>query len=300
MVVANNDVDKLVNCFLVDKESGGYHKQVKMQKAGIWQGTDSFKDLNMLVMRDVNFYLDCNQLFDKLIKNIKPNMEWCHVHFNERIGGNPLNPGESYKLWPYANLKEGDEFLKENLFDHTYMERFWPKFAGNVLGLKSDNENWNEGTKEYFFTDKPKPLDGTHPSNIGIRFKYGDLNDVIKQLADNPLTRQAYLPIFFPEDTGSVGNLRVPCTLGYLFEIEENKINITYYIRSCDVYRHLRNDIYLAYLLLGYVNSELHKLRDNQLYELGMLNMKIANLHLFENDTYPLVKRENKWKQENE
>lgn len=300
MIVVKNNVDELVECFMLTPKSPGYHNNIKIQKAGIWQGIDAYKDANILVLRDVNFYLDCNMVHNDAINIIKPDKEWCDIHFAERIGGKPLNPGESYKLWPYAALHDGDGFLKEAIFDHTYMERFWPKKAGNILGIKFDGD-FNSSEKRFFFTDQPKDI--THPNNLGIRFEYGDLNDVIKQLKDNPLTRQAYLPIFFPEDTGSKGNIRVPCTLGYLFEMEEDKLNCTYYIRSCDVYRHLRNDIYLAYCLMYHVwisiwEDEI-KETGKITTKLGTLNMKIANLHLFENDTYPLVRKERKLKEYN-
>lgn len=270
MIVINN-LNKLVLGFTHSSISE-YHPELTIQKAGIWQGIDSYKDQNMLVVRDVNLYVDLFKPHENLVNYIKPDKEWCDIHFAERICGKPLNPGESYKVWPYANLKDGDGFIKDKQFDHTYMERFWPKQAGPNLEYENSY-------------------------NKGIRFEYGDLDDVIKQLKYNPLTRQAYLPIFFPEDTGSKGNLRVPCTLGYLFEIipdaegNPKSLDITYYIRSCDVLRHLRNDIYLAYLLAAYVMDQ-----TGLEIELGTLKMKIANLHLFENDTYALVKKENNLK----
>lgn len=283
MVVSSN-LDELVIGFTHSFKSD-YHHNLIMQKAGIWQGIDAYKDSNMLVLRDVNYYLDMNRNFNKVLREIKPDKEWCDIHFHERVGGIPLNPGESYKIWPYAVFKEGDDFLKQNKFDHTYMERFWPKLAG---------------------IDLPREIleDPEHNLGIeGIRFQYGDLDDVIKQLIENPLTRQAYLPIFFPEDTGAKGNIRVPCTLGYLFEIvpgkhDAQKLNITYYIRSCDVIRHLRNDVYLAYLLAGHIQGQFNlAVPTDSGIKLGSLNMKIANLHLFENDTYALVKKENKLKE---
>jgi len=262
-MVKSKNLDELICNFTIAKPE--YHlKAVTKQKAGIWQGINSYKDMNMLIMRDVNFSLEVLDSKEAMAQVIKPDLEWCELHFQERVGGIPLNPGESYKIWPYANFKEGDEFLKDMEFDHTYMERFWPRGA-----------NSNPHT----------------PCIKGIRFEYGDYSDVCKQLIENPLTRQAYLPIFFPEDTGAVGSIRVPCTLGYLFEIFNNKLDITYYIRSCDAYRHLRNDVYLATKLLIHTKEILF---NNGMKDIktGNLIMKIANLHVFENDIYPLRKKE--------
>lgn len=247
---------------------------IRIRKAGIWQGQDEYKDLNMFVLRDSIITEYIPKDINKLKELCKPDMPWAETHFQERIGGYPLNPGESYKIWPYANFDKNTEFQTENKrFDHTYMERFWPKKAGN--------------TYEQIFGDGKA-------NNSGLRFELGDYNDVIEQLTNNPLTRQAYLPIFFPEDTGSIGNIRVPCTLGYLFEIWDGKLDMTYYIRSCDVFRHLRNDIYLAGRLMQHTSRLL--IMNGLSIKPGKLTMQIANLHLFENDLYPFQQKEKKIK----
>src|SRR5436189_5563594 len=31
---------------------------------------------------------------------IKPSVPWAEEQFKERVSGEPLNPGESYRLWP--------------------------------------------------------------------------------------------------------------------------------------------------------------------------------------------------------
>jgi hypothetical protein len=274
-MIRSRSLEDIINAFTLYP-----HHALIERKAGQWQGVKDYEEQNMFILRDVNYTLKVPDSTEALIGLIQPDKEWCDLHFRERVGGIPLNPGESYKIWPYANFSEGDSFLKEGMkFDHSYMERFWPKKAGNAqfdgLGLKGVDT----------FRDS---------TNVGIRFEYGDYNDVITQLSENPLTRQAYLPIFFPEDTGAINNIRVPCTLGYLFEIFDGKLDITYYIRSCDVYRHLRNDVYLAAKLLIHTKNILLDNENLKDLECGKLNMKIANLHLFKNDIYPLIKREKK------
>lgn len=263
-----------------------YNGLTHTRKAGVWQGIDSFKDYNMKVIRDAKISGTIPKTIEELTETVSPDLPWAEEHFNERISGLPLNPGKSYLNWPYAKFKENnDEFKNESeQFSHTYMERFWPKMAGNILGIRYDNElGFCMSKKELFITDTPK--DSTHPPMLGIRYHYGDLNDVINQLRVNKLTRQAYLPIFFPEDTGAVHGKRVPCTLGYLFEIWDNKLDITYYIRSIDVYRHLRNDIYLACRLTQHISTILE-------IDTGTINMYMANAHLFENDFYNFTKKE--------
>lgn len=235
----------------------------KEVEAGKWQGTDDFKDEIMKVIPNFNFKAKCPAAEQRLLELTDADKDWVREHFEERVSGEPTNPGESYKRWPYAKFKTGDNFIKQGQFSHTYQERFWPKVA-NPLMLGS----------------QPIP-------QMGIRFELGDLKDLITGLKLNPLTRQAYLPIFFPEDTkASLDGERVPCTLGYYFYMWDDKLNINYYIRSCDAYRHLRNDIYFTGRLLQYVANEIGK-------EAGDLNFFCANLHVFKNDIYNLKKREN-------
>ena len=69
-------------------------------------------------------------------------------------------------------------------FSHTYMERFWPKYAG----LYSDKELLD-----------PRYNGGLYNPNTGIRYEFGDFNDLVKLFNSNSTTRQGYLPIWFPE-----------------------------------------------------------------------------------------------------
>lgn len=233
-----------------------------LEKAGTWQATDDYKDFNMLVLRNFDKSYPVPESIEDMALYTGADLPWADEHFDERISGDPSNPGESYKNWPYNTFKpEADPYMHGKEFSHTYQERFWPKQAG-------DNER---------IVQK------------GIRYHYGDLGDVIIQLNHNPLTRQAFLPIFFPEDTGAVHKQRVPCTLGYLFNIYGGKLYCNYYIRSCDAFRHFRNDIYLAMRLMDHIRNSIS---ENLL--LGDLNMYIAHFHVFENDRFPLNKKERK------
>jgi len=224
--------------------------------AGRWQAVSQFRQENMIVLRNFSFISPVPHIPLTLQGLVKADQPWAEDHFQERISGQPLNPGDTYKVWPYNTFKkENDPYLRGKEFSHTYMERFWPKRSGHQEGLLK-----------------------------GIRYHYGDLDDVIKLLNNEPLTRQAYLPIFFPEDTGATEGQRVPCTLGYLFEIWDDKIDCTYYIRSCDLLRHFQNDIYLTVRLMQHVASATD-------FVPGNLTVHIANLHLFENDKYAFKKK---------
>ena len=208
-----------------------------------------------------------------LAGEVRPNLPWAEDHFKERVGGEPLNPPPSNEWWPFAQAGNS-EFKKDEVFSHTYPERMWPKWAGETYAEMplSDSVDWEP--------------------HRGIRYDYGDLEDVVVQLKKDPLTRQAYLPIWFPEDTGAVHGERVPCTLGYHFLIRDRTLQITYYIRSCDYMRHFRDDVYMAARLAQWMVDRYNE--DAAMYEIigvGKLYMHIVSFHIFEADVPMLEHR---------
>jgi len=205
-------------------------------------------------------------------RDIRPNLPWADDHFLERVCGEPINPGIQWANWPYGH--SAARFLDDQgKFNHNYMERYWPKYANFVHPPSRTPDDFRKIREMSNF-----------PANSGIRYEYGDLRDVVKLLRDDPLTRQAYLPVWFPEDTGG-GDKRAPCTLGYHFIMRDGRLDVTYYIRSCDYLRHFRDDIYLTVRLALWVIEECR--RDSAIWEdvvPGIFVMHITSLHLFKND----------------
>jgi thymidylate synthase len=191
---------------------------------------------------------------------IKPDLPWAENHFQERVAGKAVNPGVEHANWPYH---AGRVELHQNggKYDHNYMERFWPTDLDDGFSI-FPNKPWH-----------------------GYRFRIGDLDDVVRQLHNDPGTRQAYLPIFFPEDTGATQGQRVPCTLGYHFIIRDGKLHLQYNLRSCEIYRHFTNDVYMAVRLADWVRD-----RCNPELELGQLTLHIVSLHGFVADTTQIEK----------
>lgn len=226
-----------------------------LNRATKWQGVDlSNKPYNkMHDVHGVNLKITCFNWSDlnpdKLASSIVADMPWAEEHFQERINGRPMNPQPSESRWPYgdgsnAKFKEGD------IHSHTYSERFWPN---NVYGR----------------------------SLTGIRYAYGDLMDVISSLIADPGSRQAVLPIWFPEDTLSNG-VRKPCSLFYHFLPQGDRLSLHYSIRSCDLYRHFKNDVYFALRLLQFVVKQLAAAGLH--FKPSYFMMNIGSLHLFDAD----------------
>jgi hypothetical protein len=234
---------------------------------GEWHAQD-VRGLSAMVSREVlnvSLELEIGNDLGQWQREIRPNLPWAEDHFWERVCGQPLNPGDEFRNWPWASDYFDKYYLENGEFSHTYMERFWPKRTHPV-------ETWKD----------PK-----NP-NFGIRFPYGDLGDVVIQLIQNPLTRQAYLPVFFPEDTGAVHGERIPCTLGYHFIVRNNKLNVIYYLRSCDFVRYLRDDVYMAGRLGQWVWSKIRT--THPALDVGKLLVHITSLHVMNGDLPKLEK----------
>lgn len=232
-----------------------------------WQSTDvsAKPEMRMREILNCSFQVSTGWIedLDKYRSDIVPNLPWADDHFLERVAGYPVNPGETWRGWPYA--LSADKFRTESggKFSHTYMERYWPRRA-NGSGARDEDEHMK-----------------------GIRYPYGDLNDVVNHLLDDPLSRQAYLPVWFPEDTGVVHGERVPCSLGYHWIQRNGYLHSTYYIRSCDFVRHFRDDLYLTLRLWLWLLEQLRKKDERAFWSqirLGMFTFHCVSMHCFTND----------------
>lgn len=213
---------------------------------GEWQAIrGDIPQAKTIEVEDVTLYFEIPEYMEDLQEDVEPNLPWAEEHFQERISGIPHNPPPSHVRWPFAQRGNADHISDEK-FSHTYPERLWPKFVGG----------------------------DSFSINRGIRYAYGDLADVIQLLKKNPHTRQAYLPIWFPEDTGATEGQRVPCTLGYHFMLRNGQLKIVYYIRSCDFFRHFNDDVYMAARLCQHVANEIG-------VSPGKLIMHISSMHIF-------------------
>ena len=189
----------------------------------------STKELQFYSYRILEPFNDLDTLMDSL-----PNLSWAKAEWLERrlgIEGNPVNPGEAYKL------RDGvwNEFLnKEGKFDYSYSERF----------------NHNKQVLK-----------------------------VIEALRRDNLSRQAYISVWDPTDTSYLGTAisRVPCSLGYLFQYRQGKLNMEYTMRSCDFGTHFKNDVFEALMLLMYVSDMTNLMPGDFIHS-------IASFHIYKKD----------------
>lgn len=233
-------------------------------EVGEWQSlTDpNLPMTNTYELEDVSFkWTDVPSHVGLLQSIVRPNLPWAEDHFQERMAGKPSNPGEQYKNWPW--YKQGvEEHKPQGRFSHTYMERYW---AGQ-----------------------------TAMRDAGIENDTGDMNHLKSLLMTRPNTRQAYLPVWFPEDINAADQgERVPCTLGYHFLLRRGQLKCTYYMRSCDWFRYFKDDVYMTIRL----QQDLAKMIGA---EVGPFVMHISSLHIFEAEIPRLIEegKNHDWKEE--
>jgi len=145
--------------------------------------------------------------------------------FQERVSGVPLNPGNSYKsregLW--------SEFMHEGKFAYTYSERM----AGQVAHVLNQLHK-NSKSRQGIITIHSNICPGPYNSQCGV-------NDVLSSV-----------------DMRNCGGVsRIPCSMYYQVMIRENKLDLIYTMRSCDLLTHFPIDISLALCLLDYYADKL-------------------------------------------
>ena len=236
-------------------------KESKLVHIGHWQGMDIRDKPHMSRWELFNYFFQYKfpDDLDELKKQVKPNLPWADVHFAERVSREPLNPPPSYKIWPWWR-PDSEVTLTSGEFDFSYPERIWP------------------------------------PPIMGIRRTYGNLDDIVELLLKQPYSNQAFLPLFYPEDTGASikgEGIRTMCSLGYHFMNRDSQLHIFYPMRSCDLIRYFQDDVYLACRILLWVLNELRK-RDpgwNSI-DSGLLIMHIYSLHIFSGEKQKVSREE--------
>lgn len=253
-----------------------YHGQ--KVNTGHWQALKDVPNTRTVELQNVVIEMPISPTPGSWAAYCRPNLPWAEDHFQERVAGEPTNPGKEFTKWPWYKPEwEAQDAKRE--FSHTYMERFWPRFGAD---------------------DQTPPA----PELRGVRYRYGDLNDVIELLRKEPHTRQAYLPMFFPEDTGATSDQRLPCSLGWHFMLRDERLHCFYPMRSVDLVRYLRDDAYMAGRLVQWVIDQLRERQQEPMeheadYEdpwwgmvkPGNLTMFMSSLHVFEDELPTLRKK---------
>lgn len=117
----------------------------------------------------------------------------------------------------------------------------------------------------------------------GFTYSYGEryqagLDSIIDELRKHPESRQLFLSVWDPVlDSDRLGDLRVPCSLGYWLVKRDGQLHMTYMERSADFATHFENDQYLSHKLQRHVANEIG-------VPTGRFTHWIGSLHVYQKD----------------
>ena len=155
------------------------------------------------------------------------------------------------------------------------------EFKERVAGIEGTPKNPGEAwkTRPDIWREFLSDIDGKFAYTYAERYARNDqVNKIIERLTDDPESRQLYVSMWDIYDTSLLGGIsRVPCSLGYLFQVRKGALNMTYLMRSCDFVTHFRNDIYLSACLQEHIAN-------TGGFEIGTFTHWMGSLHIFKRD----------------
>jgi thymidylate synthase len=78
-------------------------------------------------------------------------------------------------------------------------------------------------------------------------------------------------------DSTKLQQVRVPCSLGWLFQYRNGALNVTYMMRSCDFATHFQNDIFMSMKLCELIAAHAG-------LKMGMFSHFIGSFHVYAKD----------------
>jgi len=150
----------------------------------------------------------------------------------------------------------------------TYAEYEWDWYL-------SGNRNVSEIKKIAKIWDTMHNGDNLVNSNYGYQWKRNNqLEYVINELKLNPLSRRAVISIYDGKEHLDY-KYDTPCTLSIVFNIIDNKLNMSVYMRSNDLWFGFCNDQYCFSKLLQLIANELN-------LEIGWYYHHATNMHIYD------------------
>lgn len=158
---------------------------------------------------------------------------------------------------------------------HKYLTQEFDERMYGILGRpENPGRAWTYRTEvweEFLHTGK---FSYTYGERLA---KHRQVRKVIDRLKIDPESRQGYITIWEPEDSLKLGTERVPCSLGWHIKVVQDKLCMTYFMRSCDYVTHFSYDVNLSLRLLDYIAGEIG-------YDRGSFTHFISSLHIYKKD----------------
>jgi len=202
---------------------------------------------------------------------------------------------EAYDYWYWKLFRSGEDFANTKALFNVGFYITNPK---NNYILNKDrkwSEEYAEAEWQWYLSGDPSieklgEIYGKVPQiwkrmadSLGdVRSNYGwqwqrnyQIDKVVAMLKDNPETRQAAISIYDGKEIDTYRN-DTPCTYAVQFTVLDNKLNMSVYMRSNDLWYGFCNDQYQFASL-----QELIAERTG--YEIGTYYHHAHNLHLYKN-----------------
>lgn len=147
-------------------------------------------------------------------------------------------------------------------------EAYWILSGDNsVAGIAPYNKHIGQ------FSDNGVAFAGAYGPRI-----IAQLNYVVSKLAQDRDTRQAVLTIWNPNPAPSKD---IPCTVAFAFQIRNNKLMTSVFMRSSDCWLGLPYDMF-NFSMLSYLICIRYNKTNNDKISPGILNLTAASSHLYE------------------
>ena len=157
----------------------------------------------------------------------------------------------------------------ERKFNLDYAEYEW------LWYLKGDRDAKQISEKAKIWKQMMVPGTTNVVSNYGYFWNYNDqLKRVINELKTNPETRKAIIVHYLLHEL-EMYKYDMPCNDVLNFYIKDNRLHLTVFARSIDLWMGFSNDQYCFAKLMEKVSLETG-------YEIGTMNWMITNCHLYE------------------
>ena len=190
-----------------------------------------------------------------------------NTKFIQNVGFYLMNPTENKINTDFRNWK------------NSYAELEWDWYL-------SKNRDVSEIKKQAKIWDKMHNGDNIVNSNYGYQWsRNSQLEFIIDELTKNPNSRRAVITIYDGKDH-SLHSLDTPCTLNIVFNITNDKLNMSVLMRSNDLWFGFCNDQYCFSKLQELVASKLK-------LEIGWYYHFANNLHLYDKHFDSLINHKN-------
>jgi thymidylate synthase len=219
----------------------------------------------------MRFYQNFPEALNEIRREIK---EMGVVVHNKSVQNMDISEDSDYvfmELQDYVYLVTKPDYTTIPLKNPVWCEE---EFKERISGQPINPGHAWKLRKEYWhrFLNKFGQFDYSYPERMSC-----NLERVIRALKLDLYTRRAFLPILGLGDAADEFTRRFPCSIGYHFMYRQNRLNMTYYLRSSDFFEHLNNDLWLA-------NRLQHHVAEAVGVESGTFCHHVGSLHAFSKD----------------